>query len=230
LPADVRARILASATRLFATQGFDGTAIQEIADAVGIRKPSLLYHFESKDELRQAVLDDVLARWKDTLPSILLAATAGEAQFDAITREIVSFFAEDPDRARLLLREALDRPTEMSALFATHIRPVVANLAVYVRQGQGKGRVWADLDPEAYLFQAIVVLLSGVAFSSSFSELMPARAPEGPGGERLERELLRMAKSSLFAPPRAARRPKLPRARSGDPTRGRRPERRIRTR
>ena len=227
LPADVRARILESATKLFAEKGFDGTALQEIADAVGIRKPSLLYHFESKDALREAVLDDVLSRWKETLPRVLLAATAGEAQFDAITREILTFFAEDPDRARLLVREGLDRPAETSALFATHVRPLVANLALYVRQGQEVGRVWSDLDPEAYLWETIVLLLAGVAFSSSFAGLMPEGAP---GQTRMDGELLRMAKRSLFRPRPEKREPKSLRpksVRSGDRTRRRRPKRRL---
>jgi AcrR family transcriptional regulator len=207
-PSDIRGEILAHATRLFATQGFDGTALQQIADAVGIRKPSLLYHFASKEELHQAVLDDVLARWKDTLPQLLLAATAGEGQFDAITRSILSFFAEDPDRARLLIREALDKPNEMRELLATHVRPVVANLAHYVERGKAQGRVFPDLDAEAYLFQIVVLVLAGVAFSESFSRLMPKKG--APPRERLHLELVRIAKASLFlgdAVPKSGPRP-----------------------
>jgi TetR/AcrR family transcriptional regulator len=195
-PTDVPKELLAHATRLFANQGFDGTTLQEIADAVGIRKPSLLYHFASKDELRQAVLEDVLARWKDTLPELLLAATAGEGQFDAITRAIVSFFVEDPDRARVLVREALDKPNDMRDRLATHVRPLVGNLARYVERGQSQGRVYADLDPEAYLFQIVVLLLAGVAFSESFYGLMPSS--DGDPRQRLHRELVRIAKASLF--------------------------------
>lgn len=215
-PTDVRGEILAQATRLFAGQGFDGTALQQIADAVGIRKPSLLYHFASKEELHQAVLDDVLGRWKDTLPELLLAATAGEGQFDAITRAILSFFAEDPDRARLLIREALDEPDEMRKRLAAHVRPVVANLARYVERGQEHGRVYPDLDPESYLFQMVVFVLCSVAFSESFSSLMPAKG--APARERLHRELVRMAKASLFvseaAPASAPRKRKTRRGKS----------------
>src|SRR5688500_1077833 len=94
---DVRAEILTVATRRFAVRGFDGTSLGDIADEVGIKKPSLLYHFASKDLLRQAVLEHLLARWTETLPRALLAAAAGEDQFNAVTSELVSFLEADPN-------------------------------------------------------------------------------------------------------------------------------------
>jgi AcrR family transcriptional regulator len=51
-----RARIVADATLLFTRGGFHDTTLQEIADAVGISKSTLLHHFSSKDELLGAVL------------------------------------------------------------------------------------------------------------------------------------------------------------------------------
>ncbi|MCC6214627.1 MAG: TetR/AcrR family transcriptional regulator [Polyangiaceae bacterium] len=198
---DVRAQLLVAATRLFAQRGFDGSSLQDIADAVGVRKPSLLYHFASKDELRQAVLEEVLARWNDRLPRVLVAATAGTDQFEGVTREILSFFAEDPDRARLLAREALDRPAEIRELLKKHVRPVIANLAEYVRKGQARGTVHSDVDPEAYLFHMVSVLVCGVAFTDSFGSLMPRHAPEGSPRERLLRELARMGRAALLREP-----------------------------
>ncbi len=195
----MRQEILSVATRLFAARGFDGASLEDIASEVGVKKPSLLYHFSSKQELREAVLDHVLARWTETLPRILIAATAGEDQFDAVTREIVSFLNADPDRARLIVREALDRPDDFREQLARHVRPVVVNVAGYVRKGQKHGELWADVDPEAYLFQTTVLLVCGVAFSDSFHQLMPAHPRHGAPRERLCRELLRMAKSGLFS-------------------------------
>lgn len=195
---DVRAEILSVATRRFASRGFDGTSLGDIAEEVGVRKPSLLYHYASKEALRQAVLDHVLARWTETLPRLLLAATAGEDQFDAVTREIVSFLDDDPDRARLIVREALDRPEDFREQLARHVQPVVENLSGYVRRGQKHGDLRADADPEAYLFQTVVLLVCGVAFNDSFHQLMPAHPRRGTPRERLTRELLRVAKASLF--------------------------------
>jgi TetR/AcrR family transcriptional regulator len=202
---DARQAILSVATRLFAARGFEGTSLGEISAQVGIRKPSLLYHFPSKEALREAVLDHVLARWTETLPRLLLAATAGEDQFDAVTREIVTFLSTDPDRARLIVREALDRPNDFREQLARHVRPVIINVAAYVRKGQKHGELRADSDPEAYLFQTTVLLICGVAFSDSFHQLMPAHPRRGLARERLTRELLRIAKSSLFES--AARKP-----------------------
>ncbi len=214
-----RDELVSVATRLFAAHGYEGTSLSQIADAVGIRKPSLLYHFESKDALRQAVLDEVLERWTDTLPRVLLAATAGEDQFDAVTREIVSFFAEDTDRARLLIREALDRPDDMRERLRVHVRPVVANVARTVKKGQARGDLWSEADAEAYLFQAIILLVCGVAFSESMSPLMPAHSERGEPLERLRRELLRMAKTSLFVTrPAPAAPPSKTQTSGGDPT------------
>jgi TetR/AcrR family transcriptional repressor of nem operon len=54
---DTRAKILDSAQRLIQTRSFHGFSFQDIADEVGIRKPSLYHHFASKDEVAIAVLD-----------------------------------------------------------------------------------------------------------------------------------------------------------------------------
>ena len=67
---DVRSEILRTATRLFAAKGFDGTSLKDIADAGGIRKPSLLYHFPSKEQLRLAVLEQLRAMGVESVSNI----------------------------------------------------------------------------------------------------------------------------------------------------------------
>ena len=56
-PATTRERILTEASRLFAERGYDGTSTRQIADAVGIRQPSLFHHFASKQAIMEALLD-----------------------------------------------------------------------------------------------------------------------------------------------------------------------------
>ena len=57
-----RERILLAAAALFAQQGFHRTTTRQIADAVGIRQPSLFHHFSSKGAIAAAILDWDLGR------------------------------------------------------------------------------------------------------------------------------------------------------------------------
>jgi len=190
-PTEVRDRILEEATRLFAARGFEGTTLQQVADAVGIRKPSLLYHFPSKDDLRQRVLETVLAHWNDVMPQLLLAATSSHGQFDGVLGEMVAFFSADPDRSRLLLREILDRPQETRVLMRKSVRPWITATCDYIRKGQDRGRLWAEVDPEAYVAQVISLLIASIA---TFEALGTTDR------KRNLQELTRIAKSSLFRP------------------------------
>lgn len=199
---DVRAQLLEAATKLFAAKGFDGTSLKDIADVVGIRKPSLLYHFPSKNELRLAVLDGLLERWNDVLPKLLMAAAGGEDRFETIVRETVTFFNEDPDRARLLMREILDRPEDMRTRLEEHVAPWVNVVAEYIRKGQRSGELHHNVDPEAYILQVVNLIVSGVASASCLDGgLLPPKSPQGDPATRHARELMRIARVSLFVEP-----------------------------
>jgi TetR/AcrR family transcriptional regulator len=200
---DIAERILEHATKLFAARGFVGASLRDIARSVGIRKPSLLYHFPSKDDLRRRVLEQMLSHWNDVVPRILRAATSGQEQFDAIARETIAFFSESPDRARLLLRELLDRPDEMRPLIELHVEPWARIVCDYIRKGQEQGRVHPDVDPEAYVVQIINLVLCGIAITESIGKMLPegARAQGCAISQRHLSEMMRVAKSSLFITP-----------------------------
>ncbi|QEL23372.1 TetR/AcrR family transcriptional regulator [Bosea sp. F3-2] len=53
-----RRLILDHAARLLRSGGYHQTTLREIAEAVGIRKASLYYHFGSKEEIVEAVVND----------------------------------------------------------------------------------------------------------------------------------------------------------------------------
>ena len=73
-----------------------------------------------------------------------------------------------------------------------------------IRRGQEQGRLWRDVDPEAYVAHVTLLVLGSIA---TF-ECVAALAPKGPDNspsallERHTHELLRIARTSLFRPPR----------------------------
>ena len=193
---DVQKEILREATRLFAQKGVEATSLQEVADAVGVKKQSLLYHFAKKDILHRAVLEALLSRWNETLP-LLLRAAAREDRFDAILDETISFFAAEPNRARLLLREALDRPAEMRALLLELVRPWLLVVSQNIRKAQEHGVIRADVDPESYVVMVIHLVLGNVATAGTVSTLADKRrGAKLP--DRIAREIKRMARASLM--------------------------------
>ncbi len=195
-PIDVRSQILVAATRLFAAKGFDGTSLQVIADEVGVTKPAVLHYYESKQALHRAVLDVVMSRWRNTLPRLLVAATSN-TDFEAFFEELYRFFAEEPDHARLFLREGLDRPEEIRELLRGPAHPWLSGVAGFIRRGQSgkRRRVGKDVDPEAYVVHVLLQVISAVAASSVCSVAVD---PEVDGTWRYEHELARMARASLF--------------------------------
>ncbi len=197
-PADVRARAIAAATKRFAAHGFDATSVQAIADDVGVTKQAVLHHFASKEQLRQAVLDAILAHWNEALPRLLLAATASEDRFDAVFGELHRFFASDPDRARVVLREALDRPAETRKLLRGPVKPWLAAVAGYIRAGQETGQHFRDIDAEAYVVHVLQLVLAATAASSLVPALLEGPSRGDDAKARYERELARIAKASLF--------------------------------
>lgn len=195
---DPKRRILVAATRLFATHGFDGVSVQAVADAVGMRGPSVLYHYRSKDTLREAVLADLLGHWKDDLPRVLLAAQSGSDRLDTTLRAMLGFFGDEPDRARLLLRELLDRPEAMRALLAAHLQPWIRLVTDYVRLGQVEGHVRPEVDPEAYVLQVVTAGIGTIAAGDVVASIFaPDQAPSRPANVH---ELVRIARVSLFRP------------------------------
>lgn len=200
---NISEQILEHAARLFAARGFVGASLHDIAKAVGIRKPSLLYHFRSKDELRKGVLEQMLAHWNETVPRILRAATSGEEQFEAIAHETIAFFCARPDRARLILRELLDRSDEVGPLVELHVQPWARMICDYIRRGQQQGRIRQDVDPEAYVAQAIASVLAAVSIHASLTVLLDGlngseHAHDGSPPKRLIQEMMRVAQASLF--------------------------------
>jgi len=196
----VRTKILEEATRRFAAQGVDGTSLQQIADAVGVAKPSLLYHFPSKDALHRSVLEHLLSGWSEVVPH-LLRAVAREDRFDAILDATIEFFAADPDRARLLLREALDRPLEMRELLVTNAAPWLGLIAESIHKAQAQGSMRPDIDPAAYVVQIIHLVVGTFTTGITLQPLLGGNGTKKRAATveaRLVRELKRIARYAVI--------------------------------
>jgi AcrR family transcriptional regulator len=62
-----RSRIQAVALELFTEQGYEKTSLREIAERLGVTKAALYYHFKSKDDIVNSVVEDRIDRFDELI-------------------------------------------------------------------------------------------------------------------------------------------------------------------
>ncbi len=103
-PPSSRDKILDVAEVLFARRGFAGVGMREVADAVGLRKSTLVHHFRSKNQLYLEVLGRVLLRIRERLDPVIRGGGDPCEKLDRWIDAAIDALAEHPPTARLLLR------------------------------------------------------------------------------------------------------------------------------
>ncbi|MDJ0852064.1 MAG: helix-turn-helix domain-containing protein [Myxococcota bacterium] len=121
LGVESRRKILDAAAALMAERGFAGTSISAISKRSGLPSGSIYWHFESKEALLGAVVEEGVERWFDSLPGpeSLPAdpAQRAEAALDAAAASL----EQHPQFLRLLILIALER-REIDAASLASIR------------------------------------------------------------------------------------------------------------
>lgn len=108
-------KILASAEKLFAHKGFDGTSIQDLARAAKVNKALIYYHFKNKQDIIDSLFEKTLEEMLLTIGNIGVNRNKGiqEAEVQAeekITR-IIDFLSTKKKILSVMLMESLKNDT-----------------------------------------------------------------------------------------------------------------------
>jgi AcrR family transcriptional regulator len=187
-------RLLAAAEEVFARDGYDGATLEEVARRAGISRPSLLYHFESKQALYAAVVEDVLAE----LARVIAVGVERRGEFTeqllSMLDGLLAFVRNRPSAARLLVREVLDGKGPGHALVEQAAVPVLEQAERFIRV-RGRGIVRPDLPIRAALMQLISAVFVQSASASMAASLW------GPERDAHTRDLVRILFLDAPRPP-----------------------------
>jgi TetR/AcrR family transcriptional regulator len=115
---------LIAAEKAFGVLGFERATLADIAAEVGIRRPSLLYHFESKDILYKAVIRQVFDALQQALVAEMKPAPFDE-QLKAVTKAFLEFVDRRAAFAPLILRDVIDGTGHAHDILVNEIVPVI---------------------------------------------------------------------------------------------------------
>lgn len=135
-----RELILREARACFADQGFEGTSLNDIAAGVGIRRPSLLHYFPSKEAIYRQILQDALAQWGTEIDAIRSTPTSGWELVDQVLGASFDFFRANPEIVRIVRREALAPKGHLDFDLGTALRPYFARSVRFFEQEMDAGR------------------------------------------------------------------------------------------
>jgi TetR/AcrR family transcriptional regulator len=192
---DTRDRIIDAAQAIFARDGFAGAKMQEIAERVGIRRPSLFYHFKNKEALFIAAHDQVFTRIERLFRESLASDGDPFLRLDRLTRAVLAVMAEEPDFARMVARTAVDRHPSGVAIVRRCLQPLIDLSIAFVRGGQARGVFRDDIDPFFFTFNSWGAAL---LYFTARDLLAPAPRPQRQRDrERFTRTLLQMGNRAL---------------------------------
>ena len=89
--------ILEITFRHLVARGFEGLRIRDIAEAVGINQATLLYHFQDKEELIVALVDNLIAKLRSFNEGHYAIEPGSFAAFDAHLRTLRELFVSTPE-------------------------------------------------------------------------------------------------------------------------------------
>lgn len=189
--------LIDEAIRGFGRDGYNGTSLDAIATACGIRKQTLLYYFPNKEKLLEACLAAAGARLVETLNDALADKDTYWDRAEAVIHAVFSLAEEWPEFP-MFVREAGRLGPEAFERFAGVLGPLRLRAIGFLENGMKEGDI-RHQDPALLLFTLYTAVVG------SLTEASVLRAVVGEDKSRAslhrrEREIVAFVRAALQPP------------------------------
>ena len=136
-----RQRILSAAIEGFAEFGFDACSLAEIARRSRIKKALVQYHFETKEKLWKAAIEQLWTTMRQTLPGQLSATplAADQTSLRFVLRQIIHFARDNPAWVGIMFREAATPGPRLDWFIDNYLKQDFEEGTEFIRQAQLHG-------------------------------------------------------------------------------------------
>lgn len=161
--------ILSAAEKAFATHGFKGTSVQQIADEAGLPKTNILYYFKSKQGLYVALLQDIMALWNSRFDMVTSKDDPAISLADYIA-EKMTMSRTHPLASKIFAMEVLNGAPYLTKFFRNeHVAWMNSRVAI-IESWITQGKMQA-VDPSYLLFHIWACTQHYADFSAQISSL-----------------------------------------------------------
>lgn len=143
-----REGVLRRAIELFIRRGYEATSINDLAAELGVTKSAIYHHFDSKEALLAAALNEALEGLSSAVEEAATATRVANpherlrATVEAAVHTLVAYLPT----VTLLLRVRGNSDVEREAL--ARRRQIDDRLAALVKEAQDQGYIRADIGPD----------------------------------------------------------------------------------
>lgn len=159
---DKRRLILDAAVRVFASKGYHGARVGDIAEEAGVAHGLLYHYFRSKEELLETISRETWRDVGDAVRSVEETDESARERLAGIAKILLRAWRRDPNLVRVLVRE-VTRSSHLQTRIE-EIEAAFAGLERIIARGQREGEFRADVDPRmvSYVFYgALEEILTG---------------------------------------------------------------------
>jgi AcrR family transcriptional regulator len=143
----LRQAILDIAAQMFADKGYLGANLRDIADALGMSRPGLYYHFPSKEKLLEAIIEELTLSSERELARIAREKQGEpEEALRLVVRTTTLWLLDHQVFFRVLDRSESDLPADLKAANETSKRKNLAHLVGIIEHGIAVGK-FRPIDP-----------------------------------------------------------------------------------
>jgi AcrR family transcriptional regulator len=204
-PVDTRDRVLQAAQALFAERGYRGASLRDIARRIGVKAPSLLHHFSSKQQLYLAVLEQMFESLDDAASAIVWRQESRQERMRQALGHTVDFIASHRDFVRIMWREMADESGTGRQVLKRRLPPLFTTAVTFIFRGQRDGEFRTEVDPLRFMWVLNAITLGYFTIASMIRRLWDIDLLEPAMIERRKQELIDLVERTLFIVDGAAR-------------------------